>query len=54
LGSLTLVSRSNRAHIFWIPLFKLGTIHHVECSHCKRVFDRKEFSPEMDRALERP
>lgn len=52
-GSLTLVSRSNHAHLFWIPVLTLGTEHHIECSHCKRVYARDEFDPGMERALDR-
>ena len=52
VGTLTLVSQRNLAHIFWIPLVNLQTAHYVECSHCKRVYVREEFTPAMEKALE--
>lgn len=52
VGSLTLTTRTNLAHLFWVPLFNLGSSLQVECSHCKRVYTRNEFSPEMERAVE--
>jgi len=54
MGSLTLVSQANHAHIFWLPLFVIDRAQYVECSHCKRVYFREEFSPEMERAAKTP
>ena len=39
-------------HLFWIKLFKISTHVILECSHCKRVYYREEFSEDMERALE--
>lgn len=52
-GTLTLVSRPNYFHIFWIPLFTINTSCYIECSHCLKVFDEKSFTPAMQRALPR-
>ncbi|MCB0373084.1 MAG: zinc-ribbon domain-containing protein [Muricauda sp.] len=49
--TLTAVSQPNYAHLFWIPVFTIKNISYAECSHCKRVFYKEEFSPEMERAL---
>lgn len=52
-GSLTAYITSNYFHLFWIRLFKISTNKIVECTYCKRVFYREEFSDEMARKLER-
>lgn len=39
-------------HMFWIKLFKISKHVILECSHCKRVYYREEFSEDMERALE--
>lgn len=46
-GTLTVVTRRNYAHIFWIKLFKISTTKTAECSHCKRAFYENEFTTEM-------
>ncbi|WP_343487654.1 zinc-ribbon domain-containing protein [Allomuricauda sp. d1] len=50
-GTLTAHVQPNYFHLFWIPLFKIGTSRYAECSHCKRVYYKEEFSDEMERAL---
>lgn len=50
-GTLTVVSQPNYAHLFWIPVITLNNAQYAECSHCKRVFYKEEFTPEMQRAL---
>lgn len=50
-GTLTTVSHPNYVHFFWIPIFKLGTSRFAECTHCKRVYYKEEFTPEMQREL---
>ena len=50
-GTLTAVAQPNYAHLFWIPLFTLNTIRFAECSHCKKVYYKEEFTPEMEQAL---
>ncbi|PRX57866.1 zinc-ribbon domain-containing protein [Flagellimonas meridianipacifica] len=47
VSTLTAVSQPNYFHLFWIPLFTINTSKYVECSHCKRVFYKEEFSAEM-------
>ena len=50
-GTLTAVTQPNYAHLFWIPLFTIKTIHYAECSHCKKAYYKEDFTPEMERAL---
>lgn len=52
-GTLTAISQSNYAHLFWIKLFKISTHGYAECSHCKRVFYENEFTEEMKLAVEK-
>ncbi|HBU79019.1 MAG TPA: zinc-ribbon domain-containing protein [Muricauda sp.] len=51
MGTLTAVAQPNYAHLFWIPLFTINNIRYAECSHCKKVYYKEEFTPEMERAL---
>ncbi|MEM1337423.1 MAG: zinc-ribbon domain-containing protein [Bacteroidota bacterium] len=51
MGTLQFVSRANYFHVFWLPLFTIGTSRYVECSHCKRVYYEKEFTAEMKREI---
>ncbi|MCX2719153.1 zinc-ribbon domain-containing protein [Lentiprolixibacter aurantiacus] len=51
-GQLTASSTPNFIHIFWIPVYRLGTSLVAECSHCKRGFYKEDFSSEMKRAVE--
>ncbi|UII80717.1 zinc-ribbon domain-containing protein [Flagellimonas sp. CMM7] len=50
-GTLKAVLQSNYVHLFWIPIFKIGVSKYAECSHCKRVYYKEEFTPEMEREL---
>jgi glutaredoxin len=50
-GTLTAVAQPNYAHLFWIPLFTINTIRYAECSHCKKVYYKEDFTQEMERAL---
>lgn len=50
-GTLTAVRQSNQAHVFWIPVFTINNTSYAECSHCKRVYYKEEFTPEMEQAL---
>ncbi|HEX6426483.1 MAG TPA: hypothetical protein VF008_02310 [Niastella sp.] len=34
-------------HIFWIPIFPIGTIGLSECTHCKKAMYRNEMPPAM-------
>lgn len=51
-NTLTLAKTSNWFHFFWIKLFKISNTTIAECSHCKGVFFKDEFSSAMNRALE--
>ncbi|MEM9361079.1 MAG: zinc-ribbon domain-containing protein [Bacteroidota bacterium] len=50
-GTLTAVSQPMYFHLFWIPLFTISTKQYVECSHCKKVFTKEEFTIEMKEAF---
>ena len=51
-NTLIVVSQPNYFHLFWLPLFKIGTSRYAECSHCKSVYDKEEFTTDMILALE--
>ncbi len=51
---LMAVSQASFFHLFWIPLCKIGTSHFVECSHCKKVYHKDEFSDDMKRRIQNP
>lgn len=40
-------------HFFWIPILPLFKSNVAECSHCKKSYSLNDFTPEMQRALER-
>ncbi|WP_350285110.1 zinc-ribbon domain-containing protein [uncultured Croceitalea sp.] len=50
--TLTAKVQPNYFHLFWIPLFKIGTSRFAECSHCRRAFYKEEFSEEMMRQID--
>ncbi|MEM8999709.1 MAG: zinc-ribbon domain-containing protein [Bacteroidota bacterium] len=50
-GTLTVISRPNYIHLFWIPLLKIGTFQYAECSHCKKALYKDDFTPEIQKAL---
>ncbi|MGB5500615.1 MAG: zinc-ribbon domain-containing protein [Maribacter sp.] len=49
--TLTAFIQSNYFHLFWIKLFKISKHEMIECSHCKKVFHKEEFTEEMVDAL---
>lgn len=49
--TLTLLTRSNYVHIFWIKLFKISSFKIIECNHCKRRFYENELTEEMRSAM---
>ncbi|WP_112378680.1 zinc-ribbon domain-containing protein [Flagellimonas maritima] len=51
VNTLTATSQASYIHLFWIPLFKIGTSQYLECSHCKRVYYKEEFTDEIRSAL---
>lgn len=51
--TLTAFIQSNYFHLFWIKLFKISRQEMIECSHCKKVYYKEEFTEEMDDALKR-
>ncbi|SMD42886.1 hypothetical protein SAMN00777080_1453 [Aquiflexum balticum DSM 16537] len=36
------------AHVFWIPSFPMGKTSITQCSHCKQVLEKKEFSRNLN------
>ncbi|MEM9075703.1 MAG: zinc-ribbon domain-containing protein [Bacteroidota bacterium] len=52
-NTLTVISRPNYAHLFWIPIFTINSSTHAECSHCKKYFYKEEFSTEMKQASQK-
>ena len=52
-NTLTASLQSNFFHLFWIKLFKISKNKMIECSHCKRVYYKEEFTQEMEDALKR-
>ena len=52
-NTLTAFIQSNYFHLFWIKLFKISKHEMIECSHCKRVYYKEEFTEEMEDALKR-
>lgn len=51
--TLTAFKQSNYFHMFWIKLFKISKHEMIECSHCKRVYYKEEFTEEMEDTLKR-
>ncbi|MBT8306988.1 MAG: zinc ribbon domain-containing protein [Maribacter sp.] len=52
-NTLTAVIQANYFHLFWIKLFKISKHRVIECSHCKRVYYKEEFTREMENSLMR-
>ena len=52
ISTLTAISQPNYFHLFWIPLFKIHTSRFAECSHCKKVYYKDEFTFEMQKHLD--
>ncbi|MDT0605518.1 zinc-ribbon domain-containing protein [Croceitalea rosinachiae] len=50
-GTLSVTLQSNYLHLFWVPLFKIGTSRFVKCSHCKKVYYKDEFTIEMEKIV---
>ena len=53
IGKLAATWTSNYFHLFWLPLFKIGTSEIIECSHCKKAYFKNEFTDDMKRELDR-
>ncbi len=52
IGTLQALKVPNYFHLFWIPIFKVYTSHLLECDHCKKVYFKEEFTPEMKKAFD--
>ena len=52
IGTLKVSKISIWFHLFWIRLFKISTNTVAECSHCKKVYYKDEFTESMQHASE--
>ncbi len=50
--SLQMTVSQKYAHVFWIPFFPIGKTGVTQCSHCKQVLDKKEFTEPLMRHYE--
>lgn len=46
-NSLEMVVFQRYAHVYWIPLFPIGKTGATQCSNCKQVLQKKEFSENL-------
>lgn len=46
-GSMTMNIQQRYFHIFWIPIIPFNKIGYTQCSHCKKVIESDEMSPEL-------
>lgn len=46
-NSMELVVFQRYAHIYWIPFFPIGKTGVTQCSNCKQVLEKKEFSENL-------
>ena len=51
--TLTATWTPNYFHLFWLPLFKIGTSEIIECSHCKKAYFNDEFTDDMKLEMKR-
>lgn len=40
------------AHVFWVPFFPIGKTGMTQCSHCKQVLQKKEFTDNLNARYE--
>ena len=50
-NTLTAVIQANYVHLFWIKLFKISKQDVIDCSHCKKMYFKDDFTREMEDAL---
>lgn len=53
VNTLSAKIHSNYFHLFWIKLFKISKQETIECSHCKKVYFKEEFTDEMRHSLQK-
>ena len=51
-NSLLMTVFQRYAHVFWIPVFPIGKVGVSQCSHCKQVLQKKEFSRNLSTSYE--
>ncbi len=50
-NSFIVTTFSRYFHFFWIPIIPLFKTSVAECSHCKKSYGEKDFTPEMRKSL---
>ena len=40
-------------HFFWIPIIPFSKINIAECTHCKKTYAQRQFTSEMNAALQK-
>jgi hypothetical protein len=50
-GSLRASLTPHYVHLFWIPVFRLKPFMIIACDHCKKGYDREDFTPEMEHGI---
>jgi len=51
-NSIQMIVFQKYAHVFWIPIFPIGKTAATQCSHCKQVFQKKEFTGNLNNDFE--
>ncbi len=49
-GTVDLYFSKRYFHIFWIPIFPVGTVGISECSHCKQSLRKEQMAPTVQNA----
>ena len=52
-GTLQATVLPHFVHLFWIPVFRLRPLRWVVCEHCKKQYEGRDLTPEMQEALEK-
>ncbi len=50
--SFVVSSFSKYFHLFWIPIIPLFKTHVAECTHCKKSYDKTQFTQQMQQSLD--
>jgi len=48
LNSVQMSVFQKYAHVFWIPFFPIGKTAVTQCSHCKQILEKKQFSESLN------
>ena len=52
-GTLQATVLPHFVHLFWIPVFRLRPLRWVSCGHCKKQYEGRDLTPEMQEVLEK-